>query len=184
MAITIPEVEPKQIRKGDTTKWNKILSDYLADDGWALTYKLVNQTDNIDITAVADGSKHTIVLTAAITAAYITGTYTWIGHVTKALERYTIGNGSMIVQPDLAAINSEGIDLRTNAQQVLDLLNKAMLDHGAQAYTQAYSIAGRQMTFRSLSDFMSYRSKVQAEVNAERLLSGAKPENKILVRLG
>lgn len=182
MTTTIPVIEPTQIRSGDTIKWNKTLLDYPADDSWILTYKLINQTDNIDITAVADGALHTIVLLAATTAVYKAGAYTWIGHVTKTTERYSIGKGGILILPDLAAVSSDGVDLRTSAQQVLDKLNEAMRVHGSNAFTQAYSIAGRQMSFRSLSEFMAYRSKVQAEVNAEKFLTGGKPENKINVR--
>ena len=55
MAATIPTKEPLTIRAGDTIKWTKSLDDYIASDGWTLSYSFRGTGGMIDITSTADG---------------------------------------------------------------------------------------------------------------------------------
>ena len=87
--------------------------------------------------------------------------------------------------PNLAALTS-GYDIRSTARKILDLLDAAMLSHGNQAWVQEYEIDGRRMRFKSIGEFVAYRSKIKQEVireeNAERLRNGLSLKNKINVR--
>lgn len=185
MAQSILTREPAEVTAGDTVTWSKSLSDYSAAESWVLHYRLINAAGKIDITASASGVDHLVSETAATTADWAAGTYTWQAYVTKAAERYTVGSGSLIVKPDLAA-EAAGYDTRSTAKKTLDLLDAAMVSHGASAWTQEYEIAGRRMKFVSASDFMAYRSKVVAEVGREeaksRLAAGLASKTKIFVR--
>jgi len=98
--MVIDTKEPDEIIAGDTIKWKKSLSDYLASAGWSLTYVLLNAAGKITITSSADGSDHLISIDAATTAAYAAGLYDWSLTVSNGLERYTIGNGRIEVKPD------------------------------------------------------------------------------------
>lgn len=182
----IPTTEPTEIRAGDTVQWYKSLSDYPANDGWVLDYKLHSENQSHSISTSASGSDHLATITAATSATYLFGDYTIIGWVTKASERYTLPVKKVTIKPNLAALTT-GYDGRSTAKKTLDLLNAALESQGNNAWVQSYTIAGRTMQFRSISDFFAFRSKVQAEVNreekADRLKAGLAAKNKISVRL-
>lgn len=186
MTTDIPTTEPTTIQAGDTLSWSKSLDDYPADDSWVLSYRLINENTKHDITTAASGSDHLVSVLASTTASYSPGKYTLLAWVTKAAERYSLPSKQVEVTPNLAVWGS-GYDGRTTAKQVLDLLDAAMIAHGSNAWVQGYTISGRTMTFKSVSDFMAYRSKIQAEVrqeeNAARLKAGLKLRNKISVRM-
>lgn len=185
MAIPIPTREPSEITAGDTVTWSKSLADYPASAGWVLKYRLINAAAKIDITASASGDDHLVAVSAASSAGWAAGSYTWQSYVTKAAERYTLETGSLAIKPDLAA-QAGGFDTRTPSRKTLDLLDAAMVEHGSSAWTQEYEIAGRRMKFVNAADFMAFRSKVVAEVGREetaaRIAAGLPIKSKVLVR--
>lgn len=185
MTDEIPTHEPARIRAGDTIKWLKTLNDYSAADGWVLSYRLINSNGKFDISSTASGADHLITISAATTANYFPGDYTLFGWVTKSSERFSIPSSKVHVFLNLAALTS-GYDIRSTARKILDLLDAAMLSHGNQAWVQEYEIEGRRMRFKSIGEFIAYRSKIKQEVNreenAERLRNGLSLKNKINVR--
>lgn len=186
MAQTVPIREPESVVSGDTATWKITLGDYPASDGWTLKYRLINAAGKIDITSSADGDDHLVLVAAATTAAWSPGTYTWQSYVDGvSSQRFTIASGSVEIKPDLAA-EAAGYDTRSTAKKALDLIDAALLAHGANAWTQEYEIAGRKMKFKSVADFMALRDKLKAEVAreaaTERMRRGLAPRNKILVR--
>lgn len=183
---TVPTTEPASIIAGDTLAWRRedLTASYPAGAGWALTYRLVNAAGKIDIAAAASGDAFAIAVAAATTAGYAAGGYTWVATVTKAAERYTIGSGQITVRPNLAALNTA--DTRSSARKALDACNAALEAYGAKAYLQEVQIGERRQRFGTPSDFLAFRSRLQAEVaredNAARLAQGLAPRNKLLVR--
>lgn len=186
MAYEIPTDEPERFRAGDTLTWRKALDDFPASDGWTLHYRLINATAKIDITATADGAAHLVSVAAATTAAYTSGDYNWTSWVTSGTERHTVATGRVTIQPDLAAVSAAGYDGRSAAKKTLDLIDVAMIAYGSQAWSQEYEVAGRRRKFRSMSEFMAFRSQLVAECRAEeareRALNGELPRNKLNVR--
>lgn len=186
MAITPPTTEPAFIQAGDTTTWQKTLSDYPASAGWVLAYRLINTASVINITAAASGDDHLVTVAAATTAAYSAGVYTWVSHVTLGAERYTIGKGSVTVQPDLAA-QTAGFDARSTAQKALDDLRAALLGWlSTSGHVQEYEIAGRRMRFATAADIQARiglaEREVAREAAAQRLAAGLPANNRIYVR--
>jgi hypothetical protein len=177
-------IEPTRVTAGDTVTWLKSLSDYPATSGWVLSYTLINGTAKITATTTASGADHLVSIAAATTAGWAAGTYTWQAVVTKAAERYTVGQGSIIVAPDLAAAAT--YDTRTSARKALDAVNILMETYGAKAYLQGYEINGRKQQFHTPGDFLAFRSRLMAEVaredNAARIAAGLAPRNQIAVR--
>lgn len=186
MTAEISTKEPTQIRAGDSITWLKTLNDYPATDSWVLHYRLINSAGKFDITATASGSDHLVSVDAATTANYTAGDYTLVSWVTLGSERYSIASFPVEVLPDLAA-QAAGYDTRSTAQKTLDLLDAAMQSQGSNAWVQEYEIDGRSMKFRSVAEFMAFRSKVKQEVireqNAERLRNGLGLRNKINIRM-
>lgn len=177
-------IEPTRVTAGDTVTWLKSLSDYPATSGWVLSYTLINGTAKITSTTTASGADHLVSIAAATTAVWAAGTYTWQAVVTKAAERYTVGQGAMVVAPDLAAAAT--YDTRTSARKALDAVNVLMETYGAKAYMQGYEINGRKQQFHTPGDFLAFRSRLMAEVaredNAARIAAGLAPRNQIAVR--
>lgn len=186
MATTPPTTEPAFIQAGDTTTWQKALPDYPASAGWVLSYRLINSAGAIDITAAASGDDHLITIPAATTAAYPAGTYTWVATVTLAAERYTLGRGTVTVQPDLAA-QPAGFDARSTAQKALDDLRAALLRWlSTSGHVQEYEIAGRRMRFTTAADIQARIGLAEREVAREnaalRMAAGLPAANRIYVR--
>lgn len=186
MTANIPTNEPSYIRAGDTITWLKCINDYPASDGWVLNYRLINTAGNFDIVSTASGGDHLVAVDAATSATYTAGDYKLLSWVEKALERFSIASMPLKVLPDLAA-EAAGYDTRSNAKKTLDLIDAAILSHGTNAWVQSYTIDGRSMTFRSVSEFISFRSKIKQEVireeNAERMRNGLALKNKINIRM-
>lgn len=186
MTAEIPTTEPAQVRAGDSITWLKTINDYPATDGWVLHYRLINSAGKFDITATASGSDHLVSISAATSATYTAGKYTLVSWVTLGSDRYSIESEQIEVLPDLAA-QSAGYDTRSTAQKTLDLLDAAMQSQGSNAWVQEYEIDGRRMKFRSVGEFIAFRSKIRQEVvreqNAERLRNGLMPRNKISIRM-
>lgn len=185
MAQTVPTAVPDTVTAGDTISWKITLADYPADDSWVLKYRLINAAGKFDITATADGADHLVSVAAATSAGYTAGTYSYQAYVEKGTDRYTVDTGSIVVKPNLAA-QSAGYDNRSIARKTLDAIETALVAHGSKAWTQEYSIAGRTMKFRSVGEFMAFRSKMQQEVRAEeaaeRIARGESAGNKLFVR--
>lgn len=185
MAQTVPTREPASVFAGDTITWKIALADYPASAGWVLKYRLINAAGKIDIVSAADGDDHLVSESAATSVGWAAGDYTWQRFVEKAGERFTVGSGRITIRQNLAG-KAAGFDTRSSAKKTLELLDAAMVDHGARAWTQEYEVAGRKMKFRSVGEFMAFRDKLKAEVAreeaAERIAAGLAPKSKVYVR--
>jgi hypothetical protein len=174
--------EPLSFIAGDTVKWKRCLSDYKATDGWELYYSMRGD-HSFELEATAQGDDHLITITAAESAAYTAATYKWIAYVEKAGERYTVDQGYMTVQPDLAtgtdAITDELIQLEKDVAAI-----KAFL---AKNYKYAnYAINGRSLTNYAMADLFLLKDRLQRELNrlrdAEKLRRGLGTGKTIRVR--
>lgn len=179
---------PAKVTAGDTLTWLITLGDYLASTGWVLKYRFINATQRIDVVSTPSGNAHSVLISAATSAAWVAGTYSYQAYVDGvSSQRFTVQNGTMIITPNLA-IQAAGYDTRSSAKKLLDILNEDLATYGNKAYTQQYEIAGRKMSFVSPGEFLAFRSKIQAEVNREisqeRIARGKFPRNKVLVRFG
>ena len=184
MTATVPTTEPSALVAGDTVTWRRTLTAYPAGT-WTLKYRLINAAGKIDITASADGTAHLVAITSSASAAFAAGVYTWSAWVEKTGERHTVGNGTMIVQPNIAALNM--LDGRTPAQKILDQLMAAYTGYTAtNGMVAEYQIGERRMKYRSSAEILEqinhWKSVVAAEKRAERIASGLGGGNSIKVR--
>lgn len=186
MAQTIPTIEPAFIQAGDTVAWTRALTDYPAS-AWTLKYRLINAAGKLDITATAEGDTHSISISAATTAAWDAGEYTWQAYVEGgSSERYTVGSGRLTIKPDLAA-EASGYEARSIARKALDDLRAALATWiASNGQVQEYSIAGRTMKYASAADIQARIQLLEREVAredaAEKLAAGIAPPRRILVR--
>lgn len=179
----IPTNEPQEVTAGDTVKWNRSFSDYPANDGWVLSYKLLNAAGKIEITAGASGADHAVNVAAATTAGWAAGSYNWQAYVTKAAERYVVDEGQMVVQANFATLNT--LDSRSHNKKVLDSIN-AVIENRATLDQESYSIMGRALKRTPMADLLKLKDKYQAlynaEQNAENVRNGAAGKNRIKVQ--
>lgn len=183
--MAIASTEPAALQAGDTLSWRRQLADYPADDGWTLAYRLINASTRIDIVAGVDGADHLVTVPAATSAAYGPGDYTYSAYVTRGTDRYTVGQGSMRVLPDLAGA-SGAMDGRTPAQRALEDLRAALSRWLATSgHVSEYSIAGRTMRFASAADIRARISIAEREADREAAALGlqrASRARRVLVR--
>jgi hypothetical protein len=182
----IPTCEPAYLQAGDTLTWQRALPDYPASAGWALSYRLINASARIDITAAASGNDHLVTVAAATSAAYRAGDYTWQASVAKATERYTVGTGRVTIKPNLAALSSN-YDARSTAARALDDLRAALSAWLTSSGTvQEFEIAGRRIKFATAADIQKRIALAEREVSretaAERLAAGESAGHRVLVR--
>lgn len=180
-----PSNEPETVTAGDLVEWRREdLVDKYPAATWTLTYALQSPAARIDITASAQGGYFTVVVSAATSAAWAPGGYTWQAYVTSGTDRHMVDHGRIEVLPNFAAIKHH--DGRTHARRVLDAI-EACIEGKATRDQQSYSIAGRELqryTWQELIDARSrYRALVLAEERAERARNGAGGGSRLVVRL-
>lgn len=181
----IPTKEPTEITPATTTKWRRedLGTDYPADGGWTLTYKYRNALHAFDVTAAADGTAFAVTISAATSAAYKAGTYSWVGLVSKAGEVYEIGRGTATVLVDLTVAG--GADARSHVKRTLDAI-EAVIENRATIDQMSYTIAGRTLDRTPLEDLIMLRDRYRTEYNqelaAEELAGGRNGRRRILSR--
>jgi hypothetical protein len=184
MAATVPTTEPVEARAGDTWQWRREdLSDYLAGDGWTLTYYFRNSAAKFSIAAAADGDLYAVSVAMATTAGYTVGDYDWTAFVESATERFQVASGRIEV---LANFETDVVyDARSFARKMLDIIEAALLAEASadQLHVLETSLADRGMKFdrNKLPALRAqFRAEVQAEDNAARIKAGKTPRNRIL----
>ena len=171
---------------GDTLNFPTTVPDYLASDGWTLTYRLIQRTTGtpIEITAVANGDDYAVQASAATTATWSAGEYSWASWVTKANEVYSLGSGTCTLLPNPRTA-AAGTDLRTAAQIALDDAKAAF-----KAWTptqRRYRIGEREMEFNKPADIIVviefWQREVAAEQRAADGVKGYPDKRKVYVRM-
>jgi len=186
MTAEIPSNEPSLITAGDTVEWQRQdLTDYLPADGWALSYSLINSTGKITINAGTSGEGYLVSLSAAVTAAYTAGVYSWQAYATNSgdSKRVVVDSGTMEIAPNFSAMAN--YDSRSHAKKVLDAI-EAVIEGRASVDQESYAIMGRQLKRTPMADLLKLRDRYSAlylaEVNAENAKTGKGKKNKLKVR--
>lgn len=161
--MDIPTNEPVSLRAGDTWKWKRTLADYPAGT-WTLKYRFKNAAGYFEIVASADGTDHSVEVSAATTAAYAAGRYTWMAWVEGGSEKYTVDTGTLEVDPDYRA-STAAYDGRSHARKMLDAI-EAWLEARDPAVAE-YEIAGRRMKYIPVAELIKLRNRYITEVSAE-----------------
>ena len=186
MAVTIPEVEPTELRAGETWAWKRSYADYSAT-GWTLSYYLVNADGKISLTATATGADHLVSVPAATvtgvtgTDSYDAGTYTLYGRVSDGTSVYSVYSGIVTVLPDLAAAAS--YDTRSTAKQLLDALDAYLL---GQATANQLDIIETRIADRGIkrdkASLLKWRSELAIEVAREEAAANGQNAGRYYVR--
>lgn len=171
---------PDRITAGDTLEFQVVVSDFLASDGWTLVYRFAPQFSDpvfaaFAVNATNDGNAtHTITRTAAQTATWPPGKYSWWRYVertTTDYERQTLtdlqSRGQLEVLQDPATAAQE-FDNRTQAQKAVADLKEALATfRSTSGAVKSYTIGDRSVTFSTEDEIISRMSFWQSELADE-----------------
>lgn len=135
-----------------------------------------NGTTRVNATVAASSADYLVTLTTTQTAAMAPGAWGWQVFVSSGSNRILLDEGTILVQPDLAANQIPGYDSRSPARIMLEKYNKLMTDA---AYVK--TLAPEQIEAME-------RIRKQAEWDVKReddniaLKSGGYPTRKIFTR--
>lgn len=118
--------EPIEFAAGDTLSFTRKLPDYLAGDGWSLTYELRGGAQAIEFSSTASGGDHAIAVTAAVTATWLPAEYILAGYAVKAAERHQVYLGTISITQNLPAATGD-VPKKTFAALMVEKLEATML---------------------------------------------------------
>jgi hypothetical protein len=180
-------MQQQRLIAGDSLVFTTSVPDYPPSAGYQLDYRLVRRDAAgaaISFTAGTSGDVYSVAVTPATTAAWTPGRYTWASYASKAGERYTVGQGELVIEADPATITAP-YDNRSHARKVLDAI-EAVLENRATTDQQQVSIAGRSLVRMPVAELLKLRSVYAAEVRSEdaaiRAAAGLGAGGRVLVR--
>lgn len=162
---------PLELQIGDNWQWTEGFALYPASAGWSLSFSLYRYGQPVlQIDAGASGADFCVSVPAATTAGKIAGTWQWTACVTKGTDRFTVGNGTVTLLPDLAAA-TEGTDLRTDNAKILEALI-ATQQRRSSKEQESLQIGGRSIRYMAPDELEKmigiYTYKVKAETGRLR----------------
>jgi len=173
-----PQPEPREIRAGDTVKWQRPWNDYPPTDpaGYSLSYAIVGRAATYAVNGgmvTAGPQNFEVIVPAATTAAWLPGWYRWQAYIgDTAGNRYTIAEGKLQVLPNLQA-QTTGFDDREPDEIVLDNINAMILAKSTQD-VESYRVFERELRLYSWADVLNAKSVYEERVRAIRIRRGEK----------
>lgn len=177
---------PSHLISGDTATWTVgPLGDKTSAD-YTLAFAL-RGTQALTVAGEADGSGWRVTLTAAQTATLPAGEYSFAVVITAGADRYTIEQGRIQVQANIAA-QPVGFDGRSQAEKDLAAVQaeiRARIQGGA---SLNYTIGSRSLAKEPISALMTLESKLKGDIarekSAQRIAHGLGSPRSIFVRFG
>lgn len=157
---------PARIISGDTIEWTEQASADRGSAEFTLTYAIRGAV-NLTVTGVAAGSGWNVTITSTQSATLTAGTYTWQAYLTSGSVRYTVGTGTLIVDPNITA-QSAGYDGRTQAEVDLAAVKQEIRARTTGGMTIEYTIGTRSLKKESISRLLELKSALEADVARER----------------
>lgn len=153
---------PKVMVAGDRVEWKDSNLDIAKTLTWAIRGATI-----LDLTATVDGSEFVTAIAPNQSATLTEGEYYYQAFLTDINgDRQTIEAGQITVVVNLATA-SLPYDGRSTAKQMLDAVEtaiKTILEGGA---VQSYSIKGRNLAKMPMTELVTLRSQLKAEVARE-----------------
>ena len=175
---------PFTFRAGDTLQWTESHPEYPASNGWQIKYVLHNKNAHpITLESTADGDKHAFSKSAADTAGYDAGQYTYVRLAVKDSgadqQRYTLSTGSVEIQINLGEAGTA--DTRSFNQKMVDLLENVLLElvENGKAEVQ---INGRRWRKDHLDNYVKQYNEFKKRLDKEKREQQGKKRGPILVK--
>src|SRR5574341_1665495 len=181
-------MQAAQIYVGDTLNFTTYVREYLPSDGWTLKFRLLPRSAGAAIAITTsqdatDTSLHRTQVTAATTAAWTSGEYSWHSYVEKGAESYSVASGQITLRPNPRTAST--LDNRSVAKTALDNV-RAVLSGKASSGVLSYSINGRALQNYSIEELLKLENKLVADVKredlAEAMAAGQPSRRRVMVR--
>lgn len=158
---------PRSLVKGNSVSWKKSLSRFPAS-AWNLKYYLVNSSNQIVISASADGDDHLVEINPTTSDEYIAGDYFFHEKIEKSdsSEIYLLNSGTISILTDFADATT-GHDARSWVKRTLDKI-RAVIDGKVQHDRANYSIHGRQLSTYSWIEILDLEKEFSSRYAAEK----------------
>lgn len=137
---------------------------------WSLQLVLANRYGQQVITSTPNGSTHDLTETAANTALWVPGVWSWQAYATDGTTRATVAQGQLTVERNLATALA-GDETRSTWEQIRDDLLAALAKFVSDPHRGAmssFSIGGRSRVYRSIAEIRAELQGVEAEIAHER----------------
>lgn len=185
---------PTRFVQGDTVTWRS--SNLSGLD--PLTGKQVNflpsdytliwtfgGEDTFSVESVPDGDEFVTTIISSVSNDLTPGQlYYQCSVQVQSGEKKQLATGSILV----VGLADSPFDARTNAEQMLAAVDKAILDRLSGGAVQSYSIKGRNLAYMPLGELRALRDSLKAEVArekaAESLNNGFGDPRQMFVRFG
>jgi enamine deaminase RidA (YjgF/YER057c/UK114 family) len=137
-----------------------ILTAYPAPD-WSLS-AILRGPSAINFTSQPVENAHRLLVSAAETAGWTPGAYTYSLRATCGDDVVEVETGQITIKPDLASAQ-DGFDGRHHVQKVLDNI-EAVLEKRATIDQERYKINNRELWRTPISELLALRDRYRAEL--------------------
>lgn len=161
---------------GDALVFEASEADYPASDGWVMSFRLVPLSSGtpISFSATASGDDFAISVASATTASWTVGSYSWASAVTKAGERFTVGEGLITIKAN--PFTATTLDTRSHARKMLEAIEAALESRATSSQLELLELTiYSRSSKRDPSVLMKARNQYIAEVARENAAAGIRP---------
>lgn len=177
---------PPFLIAGDTASWLIPAQGDKTSATFTLAFAL-RGTQALTVAGVAEGNGWRVTLTAAQTATLPPGDYSFATVITAGADRYTIEQGRMQVQANIAA-QPVGFDGRSQAEKDLAAVQQEIRARVQGGASLNYTIGSRSLAKEPISALMALESKLKGDIArekaAQRIAQGLGSPRSIFVRFG
>lgn len=167
---------PSNIIAGDSAQWVDVafadgLGAPVGSPLYALTYALRGPGAVLDLTGTPQGTGWAFALTPAQSAALNIGmanaVWYWQAYASKANVRLTAGDGTLVVRPNLVALNAT-YDGSSPGEKILAAIETEIAARVNGGATLEYTIGNRSLKKEPMSELLKLRSAYRNMVARER----------------
>jgi hypothetical protein len=180
-----PQLEPREIRAGDTIQWARAYDEYPpgTEAGYTLTYTFVSQTATIQINgamvAANNSENFNVTVPASVTALWAAGHYRWQAYIMdNQANRWTVAEGVVEILPNLQ-VTTAGLDDRAPDEITLANID-LMLAGKATADVQEYKVFERELRRYTWKELLEVRSVYYQRVRKLRIDRGEIPRSRTI----
>jgi hypothetical protein len=180
---------PGQLSAGDSITWqdgtaHDNLGNALTSASWTLNY-YIRGTQNLDLTASANGPGWQTTISAAQSATLSPGTFYWQAAVSNGSQRITLGTGQITITANLATAAGT-FDGRTPSEIALDAINAEINARLTGGMAEEYTIGNRSLKKTPMKDLLEmqarYKTIVARDRQAQKIAQGLGNPRQLFVR--
>ncbi len=168
---------PSSIIAGDSAQWQDLafqdgLGANVGSADYTLSYALRGPYAAQDLGGTAFGTGWQFSLSTAASAALNTSSsnavWYWQAVATKAGVRLTAGDGTLVVKPNLVALNATPFDGSSQAEKILTAIENEVQARITGGATLEYTIGTRSLKKEPMAELLKLRSAYRNIVARER----------------